>query len=195
MFPRNTIRALASLLSLWLAASSLSACGKKKSTGSQEQKKPGMEVTPVDAAPPTMDATSPAAMADDMGTDEMGTDEPVVADDPTIPKDGEAKARLLLVPWKDCEGAGEDVKASKAEAKATADKIRADIKEEIPEAEFGKLVKKYSYGPTKENGGVVGPVLPADVEGHFKTIFTLKKGQISAVVEAPSGFHIFMRTK
>jgi hypothetical protein len=193
MLHHLTIRTLATAFSLWLAASSLGACAKKKDSPAKPADKPGMEaVVAADAPVPTMEAT-PAVMADDMAGDPMG-DAPS-ADDPTVPKAGQATARLILVPWKDAEGAGEEVKITKAAAKEQAEKILAEAKKTPTEAEFKKLAKKHSYGPTKENGGLVGPMLPEDVEGHFKTIFTLKKDEISGVVEAPSGYHIFMRTK
>jgi len=54
------------------------------------------------------------------------------------------------------------------------------------------LAKKYSIAPEAENGGNVGWVAKGHLnESMEKALFSMKKGQISKVIETPYGYHIF----
>lgn len=118
------------------------------------------------------------------------------APDPTVPTKGQATARMILIPWKDAENLAEELKRTKAEARSLAETVLKEARAKPTEAAFTKLVKKYSIGSLKENGGKVGPFGPKDVPPFFaKAVFSLKPGQVSGIVESKSGFHIFMRTK
>lgn len=59
-------------------------------------------------------------------------------------------------------------------------------------ADFAALAKEVSTGPEGRRGGDMGyftrGVLPENME---KTVFNLRPGQISSIVESPYGFHIF----
>lgn len=54
------------------------------------------------------------------------------------------------------------------------------------------LAKKYSKAPEAENGGILGWFAQGELEETIeKSIFSLKQGEISRVIESPYGFHIF----
>jgi hypothetical protein len=151
-----------------------------------------------DPRPVEMAADMAPDMAPDMRApaDRDPDDGMIAGTDPTIPKEGQAAARMILIPWKDAENLVEEISRSKADAKALAKKVLDQAKAKPTEKNFAKLAKKHSMGPTKENGGKVGPFGPKDVPAYIaKAVFPLKKGGISGIVETKSGFHIFMRTE
>lgn len=63
-------------------------------------------------------------------------------------------------------------------------------------ADFGALAKEVSSGPESSRGGDMGyfpkGVLPENMD---ETVFKLRPGQISGIVESPYGFHIFKLEK
>ena len=61
-------------------------------------------------------------------------------------------------------------------------------------SEFSKLAKKYSIGPSKNNGGNLGWFGPGQMVKEFeKATFKLKKGMITAKpVKTKFGYHIIM---
>ncbi|GAB4347966.1 MAG: peptidylprolyl isomerase [Candidatus Abyssubacteria bacterium] len=57
--------------------------------------------------------------------------------------------------------------------------------------DFSELATKYSEGPYKEKGGVIGTVNPNDILPEIKDIaFGLKAGEISPVIQTDYGLHI-----
>jgi hypothetical protein len=74
-----------------------------------------------------------------------------------------------------------------------ARRLRARI---IDGASFALLARRVSIGPERERGGDLGLFssgqLPESVEPVIKT---LKKGEISRVVQTPSGYHLFQVTE
>lgn len=60
-------------------------------------------------------------------------------------------------------------------------------------ADFQELATKYSQGPYREKGGIVGEVGPDDILVDLKdAAFSLKTGEISPVVQTAYGFNILM---
>jgi peptidyl-prolyl cis-trans isomerase C len=58
--------------------------------------------------------------------------------------------------------------------------------------EMADLAKKYSRAPDAENGGALGWFARGELDENIENVvFTLKKGEISRVIESPYGFHIF----
>jgi hypothetical protein len=148
-----------------------------------ERGEDGMDPEPMDPDPMSPPDREPA-------------DGEMAAADPSLPTEGQAAARMILIPWKDAENVVEELKRTKEEAKALAETVLKEAKAKPTEDNFSTLVKKHSAGPTKESGGKVGPFGPKDVPAYIaKAVFALKKGGISDLVETPSGFHIFMRTE
>ncbi len=197
--PRSTTALTVAVLTLTLGLG-LSAC--KKKAADKAGKSGDMTAMGMDENDPNQPEARPVEMAADMAGDmaapaDTDSDDGMIATtDPTIPKAGQATARMILIPWKDAENLAEEISRSKADAKKLADEVLAKAKAAPTEKNFAKLVKKYSMGPTKDNGGKVGPFGPKDVPAFIaKAVFPLKKGAISNVVESKSGFHIFMRTK
>ena len=195
------------LAALLVQAMVFTACKKKpaesessaKTTGAGDMtaEDPDEPATrPVETDPQAMDpeAKDPEAMAPADKDPEDADRE--AATDPTLPEEGQATARMILIPWKDAEHLMEELKRTKEEAKTLAETVLKEARAKPTEAAFTALVNKHSSGPTKESGGKVGPFGPKDVPAYIaKAVFALKKGGISDLVETPSGYHIFMRTR
>jgi len=78
-----------------------------------------------------------------------------------------------------------DPKRASELAKTVSDKIKAG-------ADFTELAKSYSEGPNANEGGLMayiqrGELLP-EIE---KTVFSLKKGEVSDIIQTSLGYHIF----
>jgi peptidyl-prolyl cis-trans isomerase SurA len=57
--------------------------------------------------------------------------------------------------------------------------------------DFSELATKYSEGPYKDKGGVIGTVDPKDILPEIKDVaFSLQTGQISPVIQTNYGLHI-----
>ncbi len=83
---------------------------------------------------------------------------------------------------------------TKAEAKKLAGELLAKAK--AKDADFAKLAKESSEGPSKDKGGDLGEFAKGTMHENFdKAARKLKVGEISGVVETPFGFHIIKRTK
>jgi len=58
-------------------------------------------------------------------------------------------------------------------------------------AEFDQLARRYSDGPEAKEGGALGWFSPGTLTPQLDRVaFTLDKGQISDLIESPSGWHI-----
>ena len=63
-------------------------------------------------------------------------------------------------------------------------------------ADFQELARKYSIGPTAQQGGDLGYFYPGDFAPEFdQAIRKLKPGEISGIVKTAEGYHIFKRVK
>lgn len=87
----------------------------------------------------------------------------------------------------------------KTDQNASDDKV-AEAKEEAlkiynlaldKKNDFAELAKKFSQGPSKENGGYLGKFSKTDmIEGFSKTAFSMDAGEISMPVKTQFGWHI-----
>ena len=84
---------------------------------------------------------------------------------------------------------------TKEEAKKLAEEVLAKAK--APGADFAALAREYSDEPgARERGGDLGAFKKGAMAKPFEeAAFQLKVGEISGVIETPSGFHIIKRTK
>jgi len=58
-------------------------------------------------------------------------------------------------------------------------------------ADFSELAMKYSEGPYREQGGLIGVVSPKEILPELEeTVFKLKTGEISEVKQTTYGFHV-----
>ncbi|MFH1837778.1 MAG: peptidylprolyl isomerase [Candidatus Omnitrophota bacterium] len=70
------------------------------------------------------------------------------------------------------------------------EEIQAELKQG---GDFAAIAAKYSEGPFAKKGGDMGYVVPGQVlEEIDKVVFSLKKGEVSNIVETPIGYHIFL---
>lgn len=83
---------------------------------------------------------------------------------------------------------------SKHEIQARAEKIRAEI--EAGSLDFAAAARKYSVGPSREQGGDIGylPRHGVMLEEFGEALFSLKPGEISQPVTTPLGTHLIMAT-
>ena len=87
----------------------------------------------------------------------------------------------LLVP----ENASDTDKAAIRAKAEEVQKLAADG------ANFAKLAKEHSQGPSPEDGGDIGEVAPDDMQPEFaKAARSLKPGEVSPLITTPEGFHI-----
>ncbi|MFB6352069.1 MAG: peptidylprolyl isomerase, partial [Bradymonadaceae bacterium] len=96
----------------------------------------------------------------------------------------EVKVRQILV---QPDGSNvEDLNAARAEAKKLVEKLDNG-------ADFKKLAKKHSDGPSAKKGGLLGTFVRGELNPSFSdVVFNLEEGQHSGVVETKHGFHVLM---
>lgn len=93
----------------------------------------------------------------------------------------EAKARYILV------RSGADAK-QKADAQTRANRVLIEAR---AGKDFAQLAKKESDDSTSAKGGEIGWLTQAQLPAPLdKAVFSLAKGEISNVIETPTGFHI-----
>jgi hypothetical protein len=163
----STLRRSVLLLPLLLACS-----GDPPSAGSA---RPSASAKPT-AAP----TTPPSASAAPTATAEPGKDFVV--------------GQQILVTWKGADRASKGVKRSKDEAK----KLASDLLEKAKKGEdFALLAKQHSDDPeVKERLGNIGSVKRDDGKlPVYQKLFDLKVGELSEVLEAPTGFYLLKRTQ
>lgn len=100
----------------------------------------------------------------------------------------------VLVKWTGAKNVPEGITRTREAACLRAQEARAKLEQG---ASFADVVKEYSDEPgaaTRE--GLVGQVERRDVNPAFgDAAFELGRGDVSYVVESPSGFHVIMRTE
>jgi peptidyl-prolyl cis-trans isomerase SurA len=76
----------------------------------------------------------------------------------------------------------------RAAVRAEAERIR---KEAAGGKDFAALAKEHSQGPGAADGGDIGEIARGQMQEEFeKAVFSIKPGEVSAVIETASGFHI-----
>ncbi|HPM42611.1 MAG TPA: peptidylprolyl isomerase [Candidatus Omnitrophota bacterium] len=93
----------------------------------------------------------------------------------------EAKIRNILIKIKD----ESDIQRAAGLAKEIEDKLKAG-------EDFASLAQSYSEGPAASEGGLMGTIRKGDMMPELEaSIFSLKEGDISGIVQSPLGYHIF----
>ncbi|MBP7056127.1 MAG: peptidylprolyl isomerase [Candidatus Omnitrophica bacterium] len=93
----------------------------------------------------------------------------------------EAKIRNILIKIKD----ENDIQRAAGLAKDIEDKLKAG-------EDFASLAQSYSEGPAASEGGLMGTIRKGDMMPELEeSIFSLKEGDISGIVQSPLGYHIF----
>lgn len=78
---------------------------------------------------------------------------------------------------------------SPEEAHARIEEIRQAL---MAGGDFGDLARSYSDGAEASEGGSLGVVAEEDLNpGFFDAVFAAKEGEMTRVVEAPDGLHLF----
>lgn len=79
------------------------------------------------------------------------------------------------------------------EDRSTAEEVAAEL---AAGADFAAMARRYSVDPSAPYGGSQGALSRADLPEEFaEIIFALEPGQVSDIVEAEYGFHIFLVTE
>lgn len=101
-------------------------------------------------------------------------------------------ARHILISYKGAEHAQASVERSEEEARALAEQIARQAKEEG--ADWNALAQNTDEPGSKETGGDLGYFQRGQMVGAFeRTAFALSVGQVSDVVQTPFGFHVIQR--
>jgi parvulin-like peptidyl-prolyl isomerase len=75
------------------------------------------------------------------------------------------------------------------EARETAERVRAEI---AAGEDFAAVARRVSRDPSAERGGLQGELSRQDLPSSFaEEIFGLEEGEVSAVVPADYGYHLF----
>ncbi len=104
---------------------------------------------------------------------------------------GQIHAAHILIMYKGSMRAPANITRSKAEARKLAEDVLKKINDG---ADFAEMAKLYSDGPSKVHGGDLRTFgRGAMVKPFEDAAFSLKKGQVSGIVETQFGFHIIKR--
>jgi peptidyl-prolyl cis-trans isomerase C len=80
----------------------------------------------------------------------------------------------------------------KQEARKKAEQILKNLKKG---QDFAAIAREQSDGPTRTNGGDLGYIKMGQLEKELESaVFSLKPGELSDVIEAGNGFHVFKVT-
>jgi peptidyl-prolyl cis-trans isomerase SurA len=102
--------------------------------------------------------------------------------------------RHILVRYEGAANAPDDVKRTKDEARALAEKLRGDAA--APGSDFAALAREHSEDGSAEKGGDLGTVgRGLFVPPYEEAAFALASGEVSAVVESKFGFHVIQRVE
>jgi hypothetical protein len=103
-----------------------------------------------------------------------------------------ARARHILIQFKGARGADPKVTRSQDEARVLAESLALRLAKES--GGFADIAREKSDCPSAVQGGELGRITRGDLVPAFEdALFTLKVGEISAVVETPFGYHIILR--
>jgi len=104
----------------------------------------------------------------------------------------EIHAAHLMVSWAGADKAPAGITRTKEEAKGRAEAARAEAS--APGADWDALVRTYSDGPLKEDGGDLGWFGRRQLAPQLdEAAFQLDIGALSEVVETPRGYHLLKR--
>lgn len=108
-------------------------------------------------------------------------------------REDQIRASHILVAYKGSERAKPSIERSKAEALKRAKEVQAKA---AKGADFAKLAKEYSDGPSGPNGGDLRKFGRKSMVKPFSdAAFALDVGGVSDVVETKFGFHVIKRTE
>lgn len=104
---------------------------------------------------------------------------------------GQIHAAHILIMYKGSMRAPANITRSKTEARKLAEDVLKKIKDG---ADFAEMAKLYSDGPSKVRGGDLRTFgRGAMVKPFEDAAFSLKRGEVSGIVETQFGFHIIKR--
>lgn len=102
-----------------------------------------------------------------------------------------AHGRHLLIRYVGAKNAKPEVTRTRDQARELAQKVLSEIHSE---QDFSRAIEKYSEDSSRERGGDIGSVGRGRLALAFEnTLFGLKVGERSGVVETEFGFHIIER--
>lgn len=79
--------------------------------------------------------------------------------------------------------------AKKQEARKKAEQLLKNLKKG---KDFAAIAREQSDGPTRTSGGDLGYIRKGQLDAAFEnTVFGMKPGELSDVIETPYGFHLF----
>lgn len=96
---------------------------------------------------------------------------------------------VAVAPTKDAAGNLSVNVGADDDAKAKAEALRARA---VAGEDFGQMAGAESESPSKANGGLIGPISPAELSAELAQLLqTMKVGQVSAPIRSSRGYQIF----
>lgn len=118
---------------------------------------------------------------------------PATGQGPARPQVTTIAARRIVIRWLGCPGSNPSITRTESEARAFAEELRRRAK---AGEDFAELATKHSDDASKSRGGALGRFSRGDVAGTtVAAAFELAIGDVSEVIRADDGFHLFLRTE
>jgi PPIC-type PPIASE domain len=100
-------------------------------------------------------------------------------------------SRHVLIRYKDAKNADKKIRRSADDARKLAVEVQQKLSQGAP---FEDIVKKYSEDSSKDRGGDIGAAGRGRLAPNYEdTLWALKVGELSTVVETDFGFHVIQR--
>jgi parvulin-like peptidyl-prolyl isomerase len=105
----------------------------------------------------------------------------------------EVKLRHILISYRGSKGTKKHAVRTKKEAGQLAELVSGRLQDG---EDFAMMAMQYSDAPSRTKGGNMKTLIKGMMPPEFdKVAFSLKKGEISPVIETSMGFHIIKRVK
>lgn len=110
-----------------------------------------------------------------------------------VPGQQQVDVSHILISYKGAQAAEANVTRTKEQALTRAKDLKAQL---AKGANFDQLARAQSDGPSKANGGSLGPISHGSLVPSFEQVaFSAPVGQISEPVETPFGYHLIRVNK
>lgn len=148
---------------------------------------------PTAMPPPVRPNEWPGASSSKGPSSSGGTSRAGTGQGPARPQVTNIAARRIVIRWLGCPGSNPSITRTESEARAFTEELRRRAK---AGEDFADLATRHSDDASKSRGGALGRFSRGDVAGTtVAAAFDLAIGEVSEVIRADDGFHLFLRTE